>query len=145
SEILRFDLQEELVLLLRLLIAGVAGGIVGFERRATGKRAGIRTMSLVAMGAAVFTLVSAYGFSAVDNQFDPSRVAAQVATGVGFIGAGTIVVMRGAVLGLTTAAAIWMSAALGLAAGAGMLVLSLVGALLTTGALALLPHDIPRE
>ncbi|MPZ99482.1 MAG: hypothetical protein GEU80_09145 [Dehalococcoidia bacterium] len=131
-------------MLLRLLVAGVAGGIVGYERKTTGKRAGIRTMSLVAMGAAVFTLASQVGF--LGDGVDASRVASQVATGVGFIGAGTIISNGWAVRGLTTAAAIWASAAFGLAAGAGMFILAIGGALIVTAALAFIPHgDLAYE
>jgi putative Mg2+ transporter-C (MgtC) family protein len=142
SELLRFSPADELTMLFRLLVAAVAGGIVGYERRTTGHYAGIRTLSLVSMGAAVFTVASIYGFRVVEDEVvrDPARVAAQVASGVGFLGAGTIILLGRTVRGLTTAAAIWMTAALGLAAGAGLVVLALAGALLTAAVLRFFPR-----
>lgn len=140
-ELLRFTWRDELIMLARILVAGVAGAIVGFERRYSGKRAGIRTVTLVSMGAAVFTVVSIYGFEGADT----ARVAAQVASGIGFLGAGTILQHRGNVRGLTTAAAIWVAAALGVAAGTGLFIVTIVGALLVTAAVALLPHEVPRR
>ncbi len=122
----------------RVAVAAIAGGIIGWERRSSGHLAGIRTMALVGAGSAIFALVSAAGF--VDA--DPARVAAGVATGVGFIGAGTIVVRGGSLHGLTTAAAIWVSAALGLAAGAGMYLLAVTGAIFVTAVLALVPRGL---
>jgi putative Mg2+ transporter-C (MgtC) family protein len=126
-------------MLARLAVAGAAGGVVGLERSRRGDRpAGFRTLALVAMGAAAFMLVSIAGFSGLDAAADPARVGAQVATGVAFIGAGVVVRSgRRGVRGLTTAAAIWMSAAIGLAAGAGMYVFALGGAALTAALLAL--------
>ena len=89
TELFRFTLEEELTMLARLVVAGVAGAIVGFERRHPDRPAGVRTLALTAMGAAMFTLASIHGFGD-DPTRDPARVAAQVATGVGFIGAGAI-------------------------------------------------------
>ena len=134
-------------MLLRIAIAAVVGGIIGFERRRAARPAGIRTMSLVAMGASAFTVVSIFGFTGEDeNQFrDPARVAAQVATGVGFIGAGTMIRSGEMIRGLTTAASIWMSAALGVAAGAGMYVFALGGAVLATAILLGLPRRVETE
>lgn len=143
-ELFRFTLEEELTMGLRLVFAGLVGGIVGFERRQSGRIAGIRTLSLVAMGSAVFTLVSVYGFVDLIGE-DPSRVASSVAAGVGFIGAGAIVRQGSGVRGITTAAAIWASAALGMAAGTGMYVLALTGALLTTVTLGLIPRSDRSE
>jgi putative Mg2+ transporter-C (MgtC) family protein len=136
-DVFRFTFEEELTLLGRLLAAALVGGIVGWERRDSGHQAGVRTLALVSMGAAAFALVSLLGFGA---NADTARVAAQVASGVGFIGAGTILVRGATVQGLTTAAAIWLSAALGLAAGTGMLLLALGGAVLATVILRIGPR-----
>ncbi|MBC8453056.1 MAG: MgtC/SapB family protein, partial [Chloroflexi bacterium] len=131
-EVFRFDASTEVEMLLRIAFASIVGGIIGFERRRAARPAGIRTLALVAMGAAAFTVVSIFGFAGEageEGQFrDPARIAAQVATGVGFIGAGTMIRSGGVVRGLTTAAGIWMSAALGVAAGAGMYVFAIGGA-----------------
>jgi putative Mg2+ transporter-C (MgtC) family protein len=107
--------------------------LIGFEREWRQKSAGLRTHTLVGVGAALFMLVSKFGFSDVlESQrivLDPSRVAAQIVSGIGFLGAGLIFVRRDAVRGLTTAASIWLTAAVGASAGAGLLVLASV----TTG------------
>ena len=99
-------MPETHVLILRLLLAGVLGGLIGAEREYRAKVAGMRTHLLVAIGAALMLIVSRYGF---DGQGDPSRVAAQIVSGIGFIGAGAIMVQRRSVHGLTTAAGIWVS------------------------------------
>ena len=102
-------------------------GIVGLERQISQKSAGVRTHTLVGMGSAGFTLVSAFGFSNVLGEatnLDPSRIAAQIVSGVGFLGAGVIFMRRDVVRGLTTAATIWVSAAIGMACGAGMVALA---------------------
>ncbi len=127
-------------MLARLALAALVGGIIGIERRHPDRPAGVRTLALTAMGAAAFTLVSIHGFGDESPTRDPARVAAQVATGVGFIGAGTIIHFSGSVRGLTTATAIWIAASLGMAAGTGMYVLSLGGALLAAAVLYLLPR-----
>ncbi len=106
---------------------------IGLERELRQKSAGMRTHTLVGVGSALIVLVSKYGFSDVlgpNTTLDPARVAAQIVSGIGFIGGGLIFVHRGAVSGLTTAAAVWLTAAVGMAAGAGLPVL----AALTTGA-----------
>ncbi|GAA1557672.1 MgtC/SapB family protein [Kribbella lupini] len=113
--------------LLLLLIAFVLSMIIGLERQLQQKSAGLRTHTLVGTGAALFTLVSGFGFSTVlgsEVNLDPSRIAAQVVSGVGFLGAGVIFMRRDVVRGLTTAATIWMTAAIGMACGAGMPVLA---------------------
>jgi putative Mg2+ transporter-C (MgtC) family protein len=115
-----------------LAIAFVLSLLIGLEREAQQKSAGMRTYTLVGLGAALFVLVSKYGFTDVLGPhvgLDPSRVAAQIVTGVGFIGGGLIFVRRDAVRGLTTAASVWVTAAVGSAAGAGLPVLAAV----TTG------------
>ncbi|HVR69652.1 MAG TPA: MgtC/SapB family protein [Vicinamibacteria bacterium] len=105
----------QLELLVQLLLAVVLGGAVGLERELKGKPAGLRTNILICMGATLFTVLS---HRMAASEGDPGRVAAQVITGVGFIGAGTILHMRGAVTGLTSAATIWVVAAIGMALGA---------------------------
>jgi len=123
---------------LRLVLAAALGALVGFQREHGHKPAGLRTHTVVSVGACLFCLVSIYGFG---GSSDPSRVAAQVVTGIGFIGAGTILFLsrQRTVIGLTTAATIWAVAAVGLAVGAGLYVLAAVGALIVFGALYI-PH-----
>lgn len=111
----------------RLLLAAAFGAIVGYEREHRGKPAGVRTHGMVALGAALFTVVSLAGFGGVG---DPSRIAAQVVTGIGFLGAGSILHLRRSVQGLTTAASLWVTAAIGVAVGVGMYVMSLETTLL---------------
>jgi len=123
--------------ILRFLLAVALGAGIGFQRERAGKAAGMRTLILVSSGAALFTLVSIYGFGAVG--VDISRVAAGVVVGVGFLGAG--VILRGQreeeVAGLTTAATIWITAAIGLAAGAGMYLVSVIATAVAVGILLL--------
>jgi putative Mg2+ transporter-C (MgtC) family protein len=114
----------------------VLGAIIGFERELHRQPAGFRTHSLVALGAALFTIVSAYGFTG--PLVDPTRIAAQIVSGIGFIGAGTILQHRGNIRGLTTAASLWSVAAIGTAAGAGLMVMAVVGTMLILVVLALL-------
>ncbi len=103
--------------ILRLLLASALGAVIGLEREYRAKEAGLRTHFLVAMGSALFMIVSKYAFDGIG---DPSRVAAQVVTGIGFIGAGTIIIQKQFVRGLTTAAGLWATAGIGLAAGGGL-------------------------
>ena len=111
-------------------LALVLSAMIGLEREMRQKSAGLRTHTLVGVGAALFMLISKYGFTDVLESrlvvLDPSRVAAQIVTGVGFLGAGLIFVRRDAVRGLTTAAAIWVTAAIGSASGAGLPVLAVM-------------------
>lgn len=115
--------------LLALLTALVLCTLIGFERELRQKSAGLRTHTLVGLGSALFVVVSKYGFHDVitepDVSLDPSRLAGQIVSGVGFIGAGLIFVRRDIVRGLTTAATIWLTAAVGTAAGAGLWLLAL--------------------
>lgn len=114
--------------ILRLLLATALGAGIGYQRERANKPAGIRTHTLIALGAALFTVASIFGFG---NGVDASRVAAGVVAGIGFIGAGVIFRTSGDwVAGLTTAASIWVVAAIGLAAGAGMYLMSFVGAVI---------------
>ena len=111
--------------LLRLALAAVLGGVIGIERELRERQAGLRTHLLVALGSSLFTIVSAYGFHAFLTsgasvvRADPTRIAAQIVTGIGFLGAGAIIRQGLSVRGLTTAATLWVVAAVGLAAGAG--------------------------
>lgn len=106
-------------LIFRLAAAGILGTVIGLDREYRAKDAGFRTHFMVSLGSALFMVISRYGFG--DGvSFDPSRVAAQVVSGIGFIGAGTIIFQRHVVRGLTTAASLWATAGIGMAAGAGM-------------------------
>ena len=116
----------------KLFLSLVLGAVVGFERRQKGQIAGMRTFSLIAMGATLAMIVSIYipqEYLGLKNG-DPGRIAAQVISGIGFLGAGAIIQMKGSVRGLTTAAGIWISACIGLAVGAGMYLVSLIATLL---------------
>ena len=123
-------------ILLRLGVALVLGAVVGFERESREHAAGMRTVALVALGSCLFTLVSAFGFLEFLNtphiQVDPTRIASYVVAGIGFLGAGSIFLSREQerVKGLTTAATIWLIAAIGMACGAGLLLVAVVGTLL---------------
>ena len=113
-----------------LAVAWILSALIGFERELKQKAAGVRTYTVVGFGAALFMLVSKYGFTDVLVSgkiiLDPSRVAAQIVSGLGFIGGGIIFVKRDSVRGLTTAASIWLTAAVGAAAGAGLPILAIV-------------------
>ena len=122
--------------LLRLSVAAALGGAIGLERELRERGAGLRTHLVVCVGSALFTLVSAYAF--VGPHVDPSRVAAQIVSGIGFLGAGAIIRQGLSVRGLTTAATLWLVAAIGMAAGAGYwegALIATLGALLTLGPL----------
>ncbi|MDG3009799.1 MgtC/SapB family protein [Rhodococcus sp. D2-41] len=113
-----------------LLVAFVLSALIGFEREIRGKNAGLRTQAIVGTTAALIVLVSKYGFGDVLAKgyviLDPSRVAAQIVTGIGFLGAGLIITRQGAIRGLTTAASVWETAAIGMAAGAGLPLLAVL-------------------
>ena len=110
--------------ILRILAAAGMGAVIGLERELRSKEAGIRTHFLVALGSALFMIISAYGFEGAQaGRFDVARVAAQVVTGIGFLGAGVIIFQKNSVHGLTTAAGLWVTAAIGLGCGGGMYVL----------------------
>ena len=127
-------MAEWLEITLRFLLAAALGAAIGYERERHGKAAGLRTHTLISSGAALFTLASIYGFN---GGADPSRVAAGVVAGIGFIGAGVIFRgMRGdGVAGITTAASVWVTAAIGLAAGAGLYLISAIATIVTIGIL----------
>ena len=122
------DLGLEGDLAIRLLLASLFGAAVGFERELHGHPAGMRTHLLVSLGSALFTVLSAYGFGATGQPgVDPTRIAAQIVSGIGFLGAGAILKEGLSIRGLTTAASLWATAAIGLAAGAGEHLLAIVG------------------
>jgi len=125
-------MSHDLELLARLLLAAVLGGAIGAERELNDQPAGLRTHMLLTIGACLFTLVSAYGFG---GRTDPSRIAAQIVTGIGFLGGGAIVRHGLTVKGVTTAASIWATASVGVAIGAGSYVLGTGGAVLVVGTL----------
>lgn len=124
----------------KLLLSMVLGCLVGYQRKKRGQTAGVRTFSLIAMGATLAMILSIY----VPQEYwglkngDPGRIAAQVVTGIGFLGAGAIIQMKGSVRGLTTAAGIWMVATIGLAVGVGMYMISVIATLMILFVLALL-------
>jgi putative Mg2+ transporter-C (MgtC) family protein len=127
--------------LLRLTLAAALGGAIGFERELRDREAGLRTHLLVCLGSALFTIVSAYGFreflTGGDQviRADPTRIAAQIVTGIGFLGAGAIIRQGLTVRGLTTAATLWVAAAIGIAAGAGYYSGAVIGTVVTLIAL----------
>jgi putative Mg2+ transporter-C (MgtC) family protein len=131
--------------LLRLFVAAALGGAIGLERELRERQAGLRTHLVVCVGSALFTLVSAYGFSDWGARVDPTRIAAQIVTGIGFLGAGAIIRQGLSVRGLTTAATLWLVAAIGMAAGAGYWDAALIatfGALITLGPLRIVAYRV---
>ena len=131
------DWSVEGLMVLRAVLAALLGAIIGWEREQHGREAGIRTYAAVSLGACVFGLVSAH----VTGATDPTRIAAGVVTGVGFLGAGVIMREQGRIAGLTTAATIWATASVGLAVAYGMYLLSALTAAIIFGLLAL--HHLP--
>jgi putative Mg2+ transporter-C (MgtC) family protein len=121
-------------LMLRLLVALILGAVVGLERERQERAAGLRTVTMVSLGSCLFTIVGAYGFP----NTDPSRVAAQIVTGIGFLGAGTIFLRKDLVRGLTTAATIWAVAAIGMAAGTSQYIIAVFTTLLILSVLMVL-------
>ncbi|HHK6118198.1 TPA: MgtC/SapB family protein, partial [Edwardsiella piscicida] len=119
----------------RVALAGLLGGLIGLERQLRAKEAGLRTHILVGIGSAMFMIVSKYGFADIlalsHVGLDPSRIAAQVVSGMGFLGAGTIIIQKQAVKGLTTAAGMWVTAAIGLVIGSGLYEIGIYGTLMT--------------
>ncbi|WP_410015726.1 MgtC/SapB family protein [Sodalis sp. C49] len=123
-------------LLLRIALAGGLGALIGVERQLRAKEAGLRTHILVCIGSAMFMIVSKYGFADLladshNITLDPSRISAQVVSGIGFLGAGTIMLNKQFVRGLTTAAGLWVTAAIGLIVGSGMYAIGIFGTLMT--------------
>jgi putative Mg2+ transporter-C (MgtC) family protein len=124
----------ELDVVLRLVMAAIVGGIIGVDRERARKPAGIRTLMLVSIGSALFTVISIYGFG---DPADPSRLAAGIVVGIGFLGAGVILHSEKGVMGLTTAAAVWAVAAIGVAFGCGLYLIAVATAVLILVALRL--------
>ena len=147
-----------LPVIMRLVAAALCGLVIGLERELRSKEAGVRTHFLVCFGSALFMVVSVYGFMSMTDtglvdaakgintlapgqdfrRFDQARIAAQIVTGIGFIGAGTIMVNRGSITGLTTAAGLWVAAGIGMAVGCGMYFLGILSTLLVLVGLELL-------
>lgn len=123
-------LWTQVELLCRIIIAGICGRIIGYERKNRNKEAGIRTHMIVALGASLIMIVSKYGFADILGEqgiaLDPSRIAAQIVTGVGFLGAGMIFMRKNTISGLTTAAGIWATSAIGMSIGSGLYLLGIV-------------------
>lgn len=130
---MELKLITELEFLLRIILAGICGGLIGYERNSRSKEAGIRTHLIVSLASALIMVVSKYGFSDVlaleGVALDPSRVAAQIVSGVGFLGAGMIFVRGYTVSGLTTAAGVWATAGIGMAIGSGLYLLGVASAI----------------
>lgn len=140
----------EFELLARVLLAGLLGGAVGWERERRHKPAGLRTHMLVTMGSAMFVAVGVLVTEEAAGEFevvrlDIQRVVAAVATGIGFLGAGAIIRAGGSVRGLTTAAGIWMNAGIGMAAGLGYILLAVGATVLTVLVISVLPTARPGE
>lgn len=122
----------------QITLAAVLGGIIGIEREWRGRPAGFRTNILIALGSCLFTILSIEGFPVKGNAQDTARIAAQVVSGVGFLGAGALLQTRNKTKGMTTAATIWLVAAIGMAVGTGAYFLAVFTTLLTAGVLQLL-------
>ena len=120
---------QNIEFLIKMVLATSMGAIIGFERKSRNKEAGIRTHAIVCLASALMVIVSKYGFFDVGN-YDAARVAAQVVSGIGFLGAGLIFIKNNAVNGLTTAAGVWATAGIGLAMGAGLYAVAIFGTLL---------------
>ena len=125
----------QLIFFLRILLACACGAVIGYERKNRGKGAGIRTHTIVALASALMMIVSKYGFADLENfpglhSADPARIAAQVVSGVGFLGAGMIYFNRHLVKGLTTAAGVWATAGVGLAVGSGLYLVGIFSTLI---------------
>ena len=124
------------VMIFRLVVAGFLGGLIGLEREFRAKEAGVRTHFIVALGSALFMIISEFAFDG--KQHDAARVAAQVVSGIGFIGAGVIIFQRNVVRGVTTAAGLWVAAAIGLACGDGMYPVAIAASVLTVSCLEMM-------
>jgi putative Mg2+ transporter-C (MgtC) family protein len=123
-------------MIFRLVAAGFLGGLIGLEREFRAKEAGVRTHFIVALGSALFMIISEFAFDG--KQHDAARVAAQVVSGIGFIGAGVIIFQRNVVRGVTTAAGLWVAAAIGLACGDGMYPVAIAATVLTVSCLEMM-------
>ena len=137
------SIELQLEAMLRLVLAGVAAGLLGMERALMDRPAGPRTYAVVAIGAALFTVAAEQAFSGSDDA--SSRVAAQIVTGIGFLGAGTIIQVKDRVEGLTTAAGIWAVAAVGIAFGHGLYVLAVGTTVILLVAFAVIGRLLPTK
>jgi len=139
-EIMDFLNNPQTQIIFQLLLAALLGGLIGLERESIGKEAGLRTYSLVSLGAALFTIISYEAFRLFAGQtevvFDPSRIIGQIVLGVGFLGAGLIIFRGFHIEGLTTAAGLWVAAAIGVAIGTGFYFPAIFATFLAIGILA---------
>lgn len=140
-------ITDQLWFLLRIIVAGLCGVAIGYERKNRSKEAGVRTHFIVSCAAALMMVVSKYGFMDLQDyndfvKLDPSRVAAQIVSGIGFIGAGIIFIQKRTVTGLTTAAGIWATAGIGMAIGSGLYVVGIVATVLILLAQLILHKNI---
>ena len=141
SELTDYFRIQDADILIRIIAAIILGSIIGIEREITNKSAGLRTQILVCLGACIFTILSIYGFSTALTMYpigDPARIAAQIVTGIGFIGAGTVLRQGLTIIGLTTAASLWMGAAIGMACGCGKISIAAVSTFLAVSVLVLI-------
>jgi len=117
----------ELVIVMKIIIATLFGGVIGYEREISRKAAGLRTHILVCLGSTIFTILSLQAFPGADT----SRVAAYIIAGIGFIGAGTVIQTREKIIGLTTAASLWITASIGMAVGSEFYILALIATIIS--------------
>lgn len=144
-----FFVDGDLIFILRMVLAAICGGFLGYERKHRGKSAGIRTHLVVAIASTLMMIVSKYGFNdmvdvAINYRLDPSRIAAGIVSGVGFLGAGMIFIRRKTPQGLTTAAGIWATSGIGMAIGAGMYVVGIAATVIIYFAQLVL-HRMPKQ
>lgn len=140
-EILNIFHIEDADILIRIITSILLGSVIGLERELTNKSAGLRTQIMVCLGSCLFTILSIYGFATAVTLYplgDPSRVAAQIITGIGFIGAGTVLRQGLTVTGLTTASTLWIVAAIGMACGCGKISIAVVSTILAVAILVLI-------
>ena len=140
QELLQYFQITDTNILIRIIFAIILGSAIGLERELTNKSAGLRTQIMVCLGSCIFTILSIYGFATAVTLYplgDPSRVAAQIITGIGFIGAGTVMRQGLTVTGLTTASTLWIVAAVGMACGCGKLSIAVVSTVLAIAVLVL--------
>ena len=141
SHLLQYFQIADADIMMRIVFAIILGSVIGLERELTNKSAGLITQIMVCLGACIFTILSIYGFSTAVTLYplgDPSRVAAQIITGIGFIGAGTVLRQGLTVTGLTTASTLWIVAAIGMACGCGKLSIAVVSTVLAIAVLVLI-------
>ena len=141
SGLMRYFYIEDTELLIRIIFSIILGSAIGLEREITNKSAGLRTQILVCSGSCIFTILSICGFSTAVTMYpigDPARIAAQIVTGIGFIGAGTVLRQGLTIMGLTTASTLWMGAAIGMACGCGKISIAAVATIIAVSVLVLI-------